>query len=205
MITSCSNPVEKQLDLSKATILISPAIKSPVNETAKGILLEEINKRTALELDLSEKWGNKTIIALALTSDKDLYGEGLPDQGTIDLPELEKEGFWIFHENKNEKDILWIIGADARGVLYGIGKLLRMADMQDHQIKIDNKIDEISKLRSKVQKANVQHQLEVRKLLTPEQQKIFDSRTLRGQGRRAHGKGFYGRMPGNMGMNGRCF
>ena len=140
-IASCSSPVEKQLNLSKAMILISPAIKSPVNETAKEILLEEINKRTSLQLRLSEKWENKTIIALALTSDKDLYGKYLPDQRSNDLPELKKEGFRIFHENRKGKDILWIIGADARGVLYGIGKLLRMADMQDHQIKIANKID----------------------------------------------------------------
>ena len=139
-IASCSKPIEKQLDLSQATVLISPTIKSPVNETAREILLEEINKRTSLQLNLSEKWENKTIIALALTSDKDLYDEGLPDRRSNDLPELKKEGFRIFHENRNGKDILWIIGADARGVLYGIGKMLRMADMQHHQIKIANKI-----------------------------------------------------------------
>ena len=80
-------------------------------------------------------------------------------------------------------------------------KLLRIEENPNLK-KIDSKIDEISKLRSKVQKTNVRHQLEVRKLLTPEQQKIFDSRALSGQGHRAHGKGFHGRMPGKPG---RCF
>ncbi len=83
-------------------------------------------------------------------------------------------------------------------------KLLRIEENPNLK-EIDSKIDEISKLRSKVQKANVGHRLEVRKLLTPEQQKIFDSNTLSGQGRRAHGKGFHGRMPGKIGMPGRCF
>ena len=141
MITSCSKHVEKQLDLSKATILISQTIKSPVNETAGNILLEEINKRTFIQLSLSKNWESKTIIAIALASDNNLFGEHIPKRKGNNLPELKKEGYRIFHENKNGKDILWITGADARGVLYGIGKLLRAAEMQDHQITIANKID----------------------------------------------------------------
>ncbi|MCK4562585.1 MAG: hypothetical protein KAT78_06740, partial [Flavobacteriaceae bacterium] len=120
---------------------ISSSIKSPVDETATSILLEEINKRTSLQLNLSEKWENKTIIALALSSDKNLYGKNLPSKEISDSLKLKKEGFRIFHENNSEKDILWIIGADARGLLYGIGKLLRIADMQTQQITIANKID----------------------------------------------------------------
>ena len=141
MITSCSKPIEKQLDLSKATILISQTIKSPMHETAGNILVEEINKRTSLQLNLSDSWDNETIIALTITGEKELYGEAVPNRSGDDLPELKKEGYRIFHENKNGKDILWIIGADARGVLYGIGKLVRMAEMQDQQITITNKID----------------------------------------------------------------
>jgi len=141
MITSCSKHVEKQLDLSKATILISQTIKSPVNETAGNILLEEINKRTFIQLSLSKNWESKTIIAIALASDNNLFGEHIPKRKGNNLPELKTEGSRIFHENKNGKDILWITGADARGVLYGIGKLLRTAEMQDHQITIANKID----------------------------------------------------------------
>jgi len=141
IITSYSKPVDKQLDLSKATILISPTIKSPVNETAKEILLEEIEKRTSLQLSIGDNWNNNTIIALAITGEKELYGEAVTNSSGKNLPELNKEGFRIFHENRNGKDILWITGADSRGVLFGIGKLLRTADMQDHQITITNKID----------------------------------------------------------------
>ena len=80
-------------------------------------------------------------------------------------------------------------------------KLLRIEENPNLK-KIDSKIDEISKLRSKMQKANARHQLEIRKLLTPDQQKIFDSKALSGQSRRAHGKRFHGRMPGKPS---RCF
>ena len=141
IITSCSNRVEKQLDISKATILISPAIKSPVNETAGNILVEEINKRTSLQLNVSDNWDNKTIIALTIVGSKELYSEVVPNRFGDDLPELKKEGYRIFHEDRNGKDILWIMGADSRGILYGIGKLLRTADFTKGNITINDNLD----------------------------------------------------------------
>ena len=121
MISSCSNGVENQLDLSKATILISPSIKSPVHETAVNILIEEIQERTSLQLKTGNNWDNQTIIALALSEDENVFGENIPHRMGDDLPELKEEGYRIFHESKNGKDILWITGGDARGMIYGIG------------------------------------------------------------------------------------
>ena len=71
---SCSTDVSQKLDLSKATILISSEINSPVKESAASILTEEIDKRTQLQLQVSEKWDNKTVIAVALSGNKELFG-----------------------------------------------------------------------------------------------------------------------------------
>jgi len=141
LIVSCSNPTDKTFSLSKATILISPGIKAPVNETAGNVLLEEINKRTSLNLSLDTQWGSSSVIALALTSDKELKGNPIPKRSGEDLAENKKEGYRIYHENNNGKDILWITAADARGILYGIGKFLRMAEMEEGQILLANKVD----------------------------------------------------------------
>ncbi len=134
LIASCSNETKKQLDLSKATILISPSIQSPVKESAGLILTEEIGKRTALQLQLNDNWNNETVIACALSGDKDLFGELVPKREGDNLPEFKKEGFRLYHEVRNGKNILWIIGADARGIIYGIGKLLMTAETKDQQI-----------------------------------------------------------------------
>ncbi len=141
MISSCSKHLENQLDLSDAMILISPSIESPVYESAVEILTEEIQKRTSLQLKTGDAWNNQTIIALVLSTDENLFGENIPHRTGDDLPEFKAEGYRIFHENKNGKDILWISGGDARGVLYGIGKLLRKAEMQDQKITIAGKMD----------------------------------------------------------------
>lgn len=141
IISSCSSQTENRLDLSDATILISPSIKSPVQETAVNILLEEIQERTSLQLKSANDWDKQTIIALALSEDKNLFDAPIPHRLGDDLPELKEEGYRIFHESKNGKDILWIIGGDARGVLYGIGKLLRTAEMHDQEITLAGKFD----------------------------------------------------------------
>ena len=134
IVVSCNNESNKKLDLSKATILISPKIKSLVKESAGKILTEEIGKRTSLELKSGENWDNETIIACALFSDTDLFGEPIPKRDGANLPESKKEGYRLFHEVRNGKNILWIIGADERGIIYGIGKLLITAETQEKQI-----------------------------------------------------------------------
>jgi len=54
--------------------------------------------------------------------------------------------------------------------------------------KMDQLIDQIGKIRTKIQKEKIRHQVKVRKLLTPEQQVKWDSRMLQGPGPRMKGK-----------------
>ena len=141
LFVSCNSSSKKHINLSEATILVSTNIKSPVRESAGEILTEEISKRTSLQLKLSDSWSNETIIACALSGDKDLYGEVLPDRGGRDFPEFKKEGYRIYHEVRGSKNILWIIGADPRGILYGIGKLLATSLTKDKQIQLTANTD----------------------------------------------------------------
>ena len=141
LLVSCRDGSEKILDLSNATILLSPTIKSPVRESAGEILTEEIAKRTSLQLKSTDAWSSATVIACALSADKELYGEPLPNRTGNDLPEFKKEGYRLYHEVRDSKNILWIIGADARGVIYGIGKLLATSIMKDKLIAMTANID----------------------------------------------------------------
>ena len=141
IFASCTNETGKKLDLSRATILISPKVKSPLRESAAMILTEEIGKRTALELKIGENWDNRTIIACALSGDNDFFGVQVPKREGKNLPESKKEGYRLFHEIKNGKNILWIIGADERGILYGIGKFLMTAETKEKQILLATATD----------------------------------------------------------------
>ncbi len=141
IIASCSNEIKTELDLSEAAILISPTIISPVKESAGEILVEEIGKRTLLLLGINDNWDKKTNIVLALSNDNSLYNETIPGREDINSAERKKEGYRLFHERKNGKNNIWVIGADARGVLYGIGRLLRIAEMKEGVFSIPEGID----------------------------------------------------------------
>ena len=139
-LISCEQKTKDRLDLSDATILISPTLKDSFRETAKSVLAEEIEKRTGLELATDDSWINRTVIAIALDRDIKLYGETVPLRND-DNPEYKKEGYRLVHESKDGKEIFWIIAADNRGVLYGIGKLLRISQMEQNRIILPNSID----------------------------------------------------------------
>lgn len=141
---SCTEQVNDSLDLSDATILVSTDIKNPIRETAENVLVEEIEKRTTIKLSKANDWSSNTTIALVLQGDTDVIGKKVPDMKGVDESPIKKEGYRIVHEKEEGKDILWIIGADARGVLYGIGKLLRIAEMETGQIQIANDLDIVS-------------------------------------------------------------
>jgi hypothetical protein len=141
IITSCTGKNETTFDLSNATILISPEIEAPLNNTVGEVLTEEIAARTELQLKTGNNWDNKTIIALALSSDKALLGENLPQREGEDVPEFKEEGFRLFHEKKGNKNTLWIIGNDGRSLLFGIGKLLRTAEMSEVKITLASGTD----------------------------------------------------------------
>lgn len=140
-LLSCKEEAQNTLDLSQANIVISAQIKSPIQETAANILVEEIKKRTDLQLGSNNNWDSKTTIALTLANEKELFGTKVPARDGENTPELKKEGYRIFHEITDNQNTLWIIGADARGVLYGIGKLLRTAKMIEGKITLDSFID----------------------------------------------------------------
>jgi hypothetical protein len=122
------------VSLKNATLLVSPAIPTPMRTTAPQMLVEEIAKRTNATLKQSQAWpnGNSPVIALALSSDKEVAGKPVPGRTGTDLPEQKPEGFRVVTEGAT----LWIIGADTRGILFGSGWLLRNLKMDAKRLEL---------------------------------------------------------------------
>lgn len=130
-------------DLSRAAILASSKINSPVRETGIRILQEEVFQRTSVNLQLFSKPGPGAVIALATINDSEIDGFAVPKMAGEDLPETKAEGFRIFLDKSSGKDILWLIGADDRGVIFSIGHFLRTAGLSKNKITF-SKINEIA-------------------------------------------------------------
>jgi hypothetical protein len=131
----------QSIELRNAEIMASQHISSPVRETVIRMLQEEVSKRTSINLRLTSTWNKTPVIALACIHDDNLNGVPIPKRSGTQLPESKKEGYRIFSEKKDGKDIVWIIGADARGILFGAGKLLRAATMIKNQIVLEGPLD----------------------------------------------------------------
>ncbi|MEM9141528.1 MAG: hypothetical protein AAGA86_00985 [Bacteroidota bacterium] len=139
MSPSCKMERGKTLKVSEAYVIIGQKIPEPFGTTAETVLIEELQKRSGPQLETTTKWNNGTTIAIALQTDSELYGEPLP-QGNEDT-EIPPEGFRLAHTQKEGRDILWIIGADPRGVFYGIGKLLRTFQIENGELQIEKGFD----------------------------------------------------------------
>lgn len=115
------------LDLSQATIVTQGDRAPLVAQTAATVLAEEVEKRTDLHLVEANTWPESgPVIALVTGSPRKLAGKKVP---RVNIPETP-EAFAIVTEDS----IVWIVGTDGKGVLNGVGKLLRILKWEDGAI-----------------------------------------------------------------------
>src|SRR5690625_156311 len=129
------------LDLRKAEVIASDGIQEPVRGTAIKTLQEEVEARTDVQWKIRDRWAKKPTLVLAKASDQQVHGVNVPRRDGKDLPEMESEGFRIVAEKINGQDVLWLIGADERGVIFAIGEFLRQADLAKTKINFDKKYE----------------------------------------------------------------
>ena len=121
-------------DFSKASILVSENITPAFRKTIVDVLQEEIYKRSQVSMPQSERWTDINI-AVSLAGDKSLFKHPFPTE--IALPS-EKESFAVALDTSNGKQTLWIIGYDERGILFGVGHLLRTLSFEPKAIFFDS-------------------------------------------------------------------
>lgn len=131
------------IDITKSSVIISSEVKPKVQLSALRILQEEMQKRTGKSWNKIDKWSSTkgTTIALALSGASTLAGVNLPLRSDKTFPGYQPEGFRLYFEKKNENSILWVIGADSRAIIFGIGELLRTANMTKNKVTIEDDLD----------------------------------------------------------------
>jgi hypothetical protein len=128
--------------LDDAIVVSRPGKLPYAEQTAAQVLVEEVEKRTSIRLGASTKWpeGNPVI---AITSGKTVTEWGrqvLARQGAR-LPETRPEGYRLYVDTRNQQPIVWVIGADARGTLFGVGRLLRRLNVSRGKLAIASNLD----------------------------------------------------------------
>jgi hypothetical protein len=125
----------KPLDFSDCVVVV-PGSLSRVEQKAVAVLQEEIEKRTGIKPATTEKWpdGDKAVIAVGPQSRLSQFaGPFSSELKNVAAP--GDEGFCLMVKSEPHKAAL-IVGKDERGVLYGIGRLLRKMELRAGSIRV---------------------------------------------------------------------
>jgi hypothetical protein len=133
----------QSVNLKTPVLVVSPNIPSPMKETAPTVLSEEIGKRTGFQLKNAAVWpkSGTSAIALVMSSEAELNGRPVPGRRSGNFPEFKKEGYRIVTEISEKGNVIWVIGDDMRGILFGSGWLLRNFRMEKNMLQLDEKAD----------------------------------------------------------------
>ena len=145
MTNESSSVGGRLIDLSGAVVL-SPAGLGKRQNNAIGMLLDEVEKRSGIRWERSPQWPTEEtpLICVLLASDRSTFTANfvrtLPPIAYSESP----EGYQIYCPKDGDNNHIFVSGNDERGVLFGIGRLLRELRMGPGKIHLPKDFEEIS-------------------------------------------------------------
>ncbi len=127
------------MDFSTA-VIVTPAKLSELQQKAITVLQEEIEKRSGIHLSVGSQWpeSNKPVIALGLNSKVAQFAGSHTEEMKAMLSN-NAEGFALETWNGSAPSAI-IAGHDTRGLLYGVGCLLRKLVMGPGHLTLPDKL-----------------------------------------------------------------
>ncbi|WP_460951130.1 hypothetical protein [Spirosoma daeguense] len=128
--TALASPI----DLSKARIVNTVTDKKALGRTVE-ILQQEVQKRTGILLPITAKFPaeKQPVIVLALENNVAQWPQAF-QKAVRELPTTKSEGFKLV--TLSATNVVLVVGHDARGLLFGVGKLLRKLEMRSGKIDV---------------------------------------------------------------------
>ncbi|HTS72024.1 MAG TPA: alpha-glucuronidase family glycosyl hydrolase [Terriglobia bacterium] len=126
-------------DLGKAQIFSPPGL-SPREERALRVLAEEVEKRTQLRLPLVPTWPSNSTPTFVAGTNATL--QRLRSHLPAGTPEARgADGYALRVTPGDGPSVVTVAGTDERGVLYGVGKLMRSLRMTRLRVEVEGHID----------------------------------------------------------------
>ncbi len=126
------------LDLTRAVVVVRDSAPL-VEKTAAAVLIEETAKRTGSTWKSVQEWPETGwSIAILSGRPRELYGRAVPPSALT----TQAEGYGIATDTSNPNHpVLWIDGADPRGALFGVGRVLRNLDCSGGQVHLHSNLN----------------------------------------------------------------
>lgn len=120
-----SAPSQQTIDLAEATVVTRSGQLPKAEQTAAQMLVEELEKRMGKRLPMVTSWPKKgLVVAVTAGAADETWGHAVPKRPGSGRPETRPEGHRVLVDGKT----VWVVGADPRGALFGVGRLLRTVE-----------------------------------------------------------------------------
>jgi hypothetical protein len=118
------------MDLTHAVVVIRGGTLPTAEKIAPVILTEEMAKRTGISWSVTDRWpeGKQAIIALSTTSAPPNWKQHIPAMGDVGQGKPEGFSIRVLPAGGGQPDRVFVTGSDPRGVMFGVGKLLRVLE-----------------------------------------------------------------------------
>ncbi len=125
------------LDITRASVVF-PAASSGPEKKAVEMLIGEVARRTQLHWSAVHEWPTEPVPVIVVGSGA--FSDGLAEKLGAHLAGAaapgKSEGYLLAVEKREPNAVVLVHGSDARGVLFGVGRLLRSLRMQRGRISI---------------------------------------------------------------------
>jgi len=133
------------VDITRATI-VTPANLSLPERTAVRVLVEEVARRTTVRMPVAAQWPAASVPAIAvgpLATASTWAGAGLRGAASAATP--GREGYRVaLNPSGRSAPTVLVLGADTRGMLFGVGRLLRELRLERRSVRIPPGFDVVS-------------------------------------------------------------
>jgi len=133
---------DKIVDLRHA-VVVTPSDLTRSESNAVAMLVEEVEKRTQLRWQVVHSWPTDTVpvVAVGPVASLDKFAGRFAAQLSTGPEKGVAEGYRIVVKDGRAGPTVFVIGNDARGVLFGCGRLLREMRMSRDTITLDATLD----------------------------------------------------------------
>ena len=125
------------VDITRAMV-VTPATLNLQERTAVRVLVEEVERRTNVTLPVATEWPADSVAVVAIGpigTSSDWAAKGLRNTSTAANP--AREGYRVaLNRTGRAAPTVLVLGADSRGVLFGVGRLLRELRMAARSIRV---------------------------------------------------------------------
>jgi hypothetical protein len=132
-------PSFEEIDLSDAQIVV-PKDLNGSERKAVAMLVDEIAARTRLRLSVGHEWpadDNRSVIAVGPAHSLEKFAGYAAAELAADTAKLAAEGYRIRTSiGQGRAPAIVVVGNDSRGVLFGVGKLLRSLAMSRDRVRL---------------------------------------------------------------------